>query len=180
MTLKYLLLIFLLSLLNNINSEAQSLTIENSTQKQDRLMQASKKNKVTGIGGIFFKSKDPEKIKQWYNSNLGLVTNEYGSLFEFRKSDPPSEKGYTQWSPFKDDTKYFLPSEKDFMINFRVENLELLVEELKSNGVSILDSIETYEYGKFIHILDPENNKIELWEPVDSVFTNLYEGETTK
>ncbi len=140
--------------------------------------QANKK--VTGVGGIFFKSKDPEKMKEWYNKNLGLVTNEYGSLFEFRQSDEPDKKGYLQWTPFSDKTEYFEPSEKEFMINYRVENLEELVQELKKNGVIIVDDIESYEYGKFVHILDPENNKIELWEPVDSVFTKLYEGKTTK
>ena len=136
--------------------------------------------KVTGIGGIFFKSNDPEKMKEWYNKNLGLVTNEYGSLFEFRKSDDPDKKGYLQWTPFPDKTEYFEPSEKEFMINYRVENLEELVEELRKGEVIIVDDIESYEYGKFVHILDPENNKIELWEPVDSVFTKLYEGKTTK
>lgn len=142
-------------------------------------MEGSKK-KVTGIGGIFFKCNNTEKLKNWYNRNLGLVTNEYGSLFEFRQSDKPEEKGYLQWSPFAENTEYFQPSKKEFMINYRVENIEGLVEELKENGVTILDSIETYEYGKFVHILDPENNKIELWEPIDSVFTDLYEGKTTK
>jgi predicted enzyme related to lactoylglutathione lyase len=136
--------------------------------------------KVTGIGGIFFKTKDPEKMKEWYNKNLGLVTNEYGSVFEFRKADKPKEKGYSVWSPFKEDTEYFLPSEKEFMVNYRVENIEKLVEELREAGVTICDKIETYEYGKFVHILDPENNKIELWEPIDSVFTDMYEGKTTK
>jgi predicted enzyme related to lactoylglutathione lyase len=138
------------------------------------------KKKVTGIGGIFFKSENPEAIRKWYAENLGLVTNEYGSLFEFRMSDTPEQKGYLQWSPFSKETKYFLPSQKEFMINYRVENLEELVEELRKNGVTIVDSIETYDYGKFIHILDPENNKIELWEPVDNEFTKSYEGQTTK
>lgn len=136
--------------------------------------------KVTGVGGIFFKTKDPEKMKEWYNKNLGLVTNEYGSVFEFRESDRPENKAYSVWSPFKDDTDYFQPSEKEFMINYRVENIEELVEELQKSGVTICDEIETYEYGKFVHILDPENNKIELWEPVDSVFQGMYEGKTTK
>ena len=136
--------------------------------------------KVTGIGGIFFKTKDPEKMKQWYQKNLGLLTNEYGSVFEFRNSDEPEKKGYSVWSPFEENTKYFEPSEKEFMINYRVENIEKLVEELRSAGVVICDEIETYEYGKFVHILDPENNKIELWEPVDSVFEGMYEGKTTK
>jgi predicted enzyme related to lactoylglutathione lyase len=138
------------------------------------------KKKATGIGGIFFKCQDPEKQKEWYKNHLGLVTNEYGSLFEFRQSDEPEKKGYLQWSPFPAATTYFKPSEKEFMINYRVENLEELVRELKDKGVPILDEIETYEYGKFVHILDPENNKIELWEPVDSIFTNMYDGKTTK
>jgi predicted enzyme related to lactoylglutathione lyase len=139
-----------------------------------------KEKKVTGIGGIFFKAEDPQKMRDWYRDNLGLVTNEYGSLFEFRLSDNPAEKGYLQWSPFSAKTDYFEPSKKEFMINYRVENLEKLVEELKASGVTILDTIEVYEYGKFIHILDPESNKIELWEPVDNEFTKSYEGETTK
>ncbi len=136
--------------------------------------------KVTGIGGIFFKTKNPGIMKEWYNKNLGLVTNEYGSVFEFRSSDEPEKKGYSVWSPFADDTDYFKPSEKEFMINYRVENIEALVEELRNSGVTILDEIETYEYGKFVHILDPDNNKIELWEPFDESFTEMYEGNTTK
>ena len=136
--------------------------------------------KVTGIGGIFFKSDDPEKIKKWYQKNLGMTIDEYGSPFEFRNANKPEEINYLQWSPFKSDTKYFEPSKKDFMINYRVENLELLVEELKKEGVTICDKIESFDYGKFIHILDPEGNKIELWEPVDKVFTDFLKGNTTK
>ncbi len=138
------------------------------------------KKKVTGIGGIFFKCQDVNKMKDWYGSNLGLVTNEYGSVFEFRSSDEPQNKGYLNWSPMNEDTKYFKPSDKEFMINYRVENIESLVEELKESGVTVLDEIASYEYGKFVHILDPENNKIELWEPIDASFTRLYEGKTTK
>lgn len=136
--------------------------------------------KVSGIGGIFFKTKDPARMRDWYHQHLGLMTNEYGSVFEFIQSDKPDQKGYLQWSPFDEKTEYFKPSEKEFMINYRVENIEKLVEELKASGVTVLDEIESYAYGKFVHILDPENNKIELWEPVDSVFTKLYEGKTTK
>ena len=136
--------------------------------------------KVTGIGGIFFKTKDAEKMKEWYGKNLGLITNEYGSVFEFRDSDKPNQKAYSVWSPFAEDTTYFQPSEKEFMINYRVENIEKLVEELKATGVTICDEIESFEYGKFVHILDPENNKIELWEPIDESFTKMYEGKTTK
>lgn len=136
--------------------------------------------KVTGIGGIFFKAENPAKMNEWYAQNLGLVTNEYGSLFEFRQADNPEKKGYTQWSLFSQDTKYFEPSKKEFMINFRVANLEQLVADLKLAGITICDEIEVFEYGKFVHILDPENNKIELWEPIDEVFTALYEDKTTK
>lgn len=136
--------------------------------------------KTSGIGGIFFKCREPEKIKAWYKKHLGLKTNEYGALFEFRKSDTPNEKGYLQWSPFAEDTDYLEPSTKGFMINYRVENLEDMVEQMRNDGVTILDKIETYEYGKFIHVLDPEGNKVELWEPVDKVFTGLYEGTTNK
>lgn len=136
--------------------------------------------KVTGIGGIFFKSEDPGKIKEWYHENLGLVIDAYGSPFEFRNANDPEEINYLQWSPFKNDTKYFEPSKKDFMINYRVDNLDLLVEELKKNEVTICDEIESFDYGKFIHIIDPEGNKIELWEPVDKVFTDLLKGNTTK
>lgn len=135
--------------------------------------------KVTGIGGIFFFSEDPEKARQWYAENLGLAVNEYGSSFEFRNANRPEEINYLQWSPFKKGSKYFAPSKKEFMVNYRVQNIEALVEKLKANGVTIVDSIETFDYGKFVHIMDHEGNKIELWEPVDSVFTAMG-GETTK
>jgi predicted enzyme related to lactoylglutathione lyase len=136
--------------------------------------------KVNGIGGIFFKCDDPEKLKDWYSKQLGLITNEYGAVFEFRKSDENREKAYLNWSPMTKVSKQMEPSQKDFMINYRVENIESLVSELKANGVTVLDEIESFEYGKFVHILDPENNKVELWEPIDSCFTELYEGKTVK
>jgi len=123
--------------------------------------------RVTGIGGIFFKCKDPEKIKQWYKTHLGLDTDPYGAKFEWRQEADSTKKGYTLWTPFADKTKYFEPSPKDFMINYRVENIEALVEELKKEGVTVLDEIETYDFGKFVHVLDIEGNKIELWEAND-------------
>lgn len=123
--------------------------------------------KVTGIGGIFFKCKDAKAMKEWYKENLGLNTNDYGASFEWYEEGDNTKKGSTQWAPFNETTKYFEPSTKEFMINYRVENLEALVEDLKKNGVTILDNLETYDYGKFIHILDAEGNKIELWEPTD-------------
>lgn len=155
----------------------------NKNDMKDKEVQKEEINdttpKVTGIGGIFFISDNPEKIKNWYSENLGLATNEYGSSFEFRNTRRPDEINYLQWSPFNKGTDYFTPSKKEFMINYRVQNIEGLVKKLKANGVTILNEIETYDYGKFIHIMDPEGNKIELWEPVDSILTNLG-GETTK
>lgn len=103
--------------------------------------------KVTGIGGIFFKCKDPNKIKEWYKTHLGLDTDQYGTNFEWLQSVNNTKKGFTQWSPFTETTQYFEPSTKDFMINYRVENLEALVEELKKEGVTILAKIEAVEYG---------------------------------
>lgn len=138
------------------------------------------RKKVTGIGGIFFKCQNPDEMRNWYRDHLGLVTNEYGSLFEFRQSDAPEKKGYLQWSTFSQNSKHMDPSPKEFMINYRVENIEALVEELRQAGITILDEIEEFEYGKFVHIMDPEQNKIELWEPVDQVFTDEYGNEVTK
>lgn len=127
--------------------------------------QKSPSKKVTGIGGIFFKSEDPKLMREWYAKNLGIATTDYGATFDWLEKDDPKKTGSTTWSPFKEDTKYFEPSKKDFMINYRVENIEGLVEDLKSNGVTIVDKIEDSPYGKFVHILDLEGNKIELWEP---------------
>jgi predicted enzyme related to lactoylglutathione lyase len=135
--------------------------------------------KVTGIGGIFFRSKDPGKTRNWYGKNLGLAITDYGSSFEFRNANRPDEINYLEWCPFDEGTDYFKPSEKAFMINYRVQNIEGLVRKLKANGVTIVDEIEKFDYGKFIHIMDPDGNKIELWEPVDSVFTKNG-GPTTK
>ena len=126
--------------------------------------------KVTGIGGIFFKCKDPGKMREWYKTNLGLQTNPYGAVFEWYQGADSTKKGFTQWSPFKETTKYFEPSSKDFMINYRVADIESIVEALKQNGVATLDSIQSYDYGKFVHLLDPEGNKIELWEPDDIAY----------
>jgi predicted enzyme related to lactoylglutathione lyase len=125
--------------------------------------------KVTGIGGIFFYSDNPKEAKEWYTKNLGIEINDWGSSsFESRNINKPDEINSLQWKPFKKGDAYFSPSQKDFMINYTVQNLEALVNQLKENGVTVLDSIETYDFGKFVHIMDSEGNKIELWEPIEN------------
>jgi predicted enzyme related to lactoylglutathione lyase len=136
------------------------------------------KGRVTGVGGIFFKAKSPKTLKAWYSKNLGLSMDQYGTLFEWRLAADSTRVGTTQWSLFNEKTSYFLPSAKDFMINYRVNNLELLVSQLKKDSVTILDTMLTVEYGKFIHIIDPEGNKIELWEPIDWKFDHNGRGIT--
>jgi predicted enzyme related to lactoylglutathione lyase len=130
--------------------------------------QDSKSNreaKVTGVGGIFFFADNPKETREWYAKNLGLEVNEWGATFQSRNADNPDELNYLQWSPFKSGDEYFQPSKKHFMINYRVQNIEGLVVKLKEQGVTVLDEITTYDYGKFVHIMDPEGNKVELWEP---------------
>lgn len=122
--------------------------------------------KVTGIGGIFFYSDNLKETKEWYTKNLGIEINDWGSSsFESRNVNNPDEINTLQWCPFKKGSEHFAPSKKEFMINYTVQNIEGLVNKLKENGVTILDSIATYDFGKFVHIMDAEGNKIELWEP---------------
>jgi predicted enzyme related to lactoylglutathione lyase len=123
--------------------------------------------KVTGIGGIFFKCKDPKMIKAWYREHLGIDAGDYGFNFIWNPDKENPSEGMTVWTPFDQQTKHFQPSTKDFMINYLVANLEDLIKELKSAGVTMLDEMESYPYGKFVHLLDPEGNKIELWEAAE-------------
>ncbi len=143
---------------------------EQTKQTDNSTLSDNSTPKVTGIGGIFFYSDNPQESREWYAKNLGLEINDWGSSsFESRNINKPEEINSLQWCPFKTGDEYFNPSKKEFMINYRVQNLEGLINKLKDNGVTILDSIATYDYGKFIHIMDAEGNKIELWESNDSV-----------
>ena len=131
-------------------------------------MSKTNRKRVTGLGGIFFKSNDPDKLKAWYESHLGIQPEpDNGAIFEWRDKDNPEKQCYTVWSPFPISTKYFDPSDAPFMINYRVANLEGLLEQLREEGVEIVGDIEEYEYGRFAWIMDPEGNKIELWEPAE-------------
>jgi predicted enzyme related to lactoylglutathione lyase len=126
------------------------------------------KKRVTGIGGLFFKTTNPKDSKNWYKKHLGFDTDDWGCTFWWKDKD--GKKCSTQWSPMAKDSDYFKPSKKEFMFNYRVENLVELLAVLKSEGVTIVGEIQTYDYGKFGWILDNDGNKIELWEPIDSAF----------
>lgn len=117
--------------------------------------------KVTGIGGIFFKSRDPKALAAWYREHLGLEVEDWGGV-NFHWRDP---EGSTVWSPFREDTGYFDPSERPFMINFRVDDLDGMLTRLREAGAQVDDRVEEYEYGRFGWFVDPEGTRIELWEP---------------
>jgi predicted enzyme related to lactoylglutathione lyase len=117
------------------------------------------------LGGVFFKSENPTELKNWYKKHLNIPTDQYGWSFEWQ--DKTGTLGTTQWSTFKKDTDYFEPSQKQFMLNYRVENLEELLAQLHQENVTIVGTMQTFSYGKFAWILDLEQNKIELWEPID-------------
>lgn len=125
--------------------------------------------RVTGLGGVFFKVEDPKKTKSWYERHLGMKMDEYGHTFQWFEVEDKDAKNpaVTAWSPFANDSKYFAPSEKPFMFNYRVENLVELIRTLKEEGVEVVGEIQVYPYGKFGWIMDPDGNKIELWEPID-------------
>tara|TARA_R110002072_G_scaffold235697_1_gene393305 strand:+ start:19397 stop:20749 length:1353 start_codon:yes stop_codon:yes gene_type:complete len=123
---------------------------------------------VSGLGGFFFKTKDPDHLKVWYKKHLGMNTDQYGWTFWWK--DKEGNDCSTQWSPFKEETDYFAPSEKPYMMNLRVKNLHKLLEQLKKEGVTVVGEVEEFSYGKFGWILDPEGNKLELWEPNDRAF----------
>lgn len=135
------------------------------------------KNRVNGIGGIFLKADDPEATRKWYQDHLGIKSGKWGGTFQWRHSQSPEKRGFTAWSIFKSDTSYTDPSTKDTMINYRVENLEELLATLKEEGVEVIGEMETYEYGKFGWIMDPNGYKIELWEPFDKEYEGICEEE---
>ena len=122
--------------------------------------------RVTGLGGVFFKCKDRDELTAWYRDHLGLDVEPGGPwVFEWREKDDPETIGHTVWGTFKGDTSYFDPSDKPFMINYRVDNLARVLAELRAEGVQVDDKTEESEYGKFGWIMDPEGNRVELWEP---------------
>ena len=147
--------------------------IKEITQKK-----VQKNQKVNSIGGIFFKSKNPKELRAWYQKNLGMNMDAYGTNFEWRQAGDSTQKGFTLWAPFKETTKYFEPSGKDFMINYRVADLQDLLTDLKKEGIEAIDKIDSASYGYFVHIMDIEGNKIELWQPQDNEYKKIITGIT--
>jgi predicted enzyme related to lactoylglutathione lyase len=121
--------------------------------------------RVTGVGGVFFKARDPRALRAWYAAHLGLEADADGTIRFWSFGDKSESRVYTVWEPFRDDTRYFNPSTKHFMFNFRVVNLDSLLTDLRKQGANVHDKIETYPYGRFAWPMDLEGNKIELWEP---------------
>lgn len=118
--------------------------------------------RVTGIGGVFFKAKDPKALQAWYKEHLGVPVQPWGGA-KFEWKDDPN--GATAWTISPETSKYYEPSEKSFMINYRVADLVRLLADLRKEGCNVLDKMDESEYGKFGWVIDPEGNKIELWEP---------------
>lgn len=122
--------------------------------------------RVTGIGGIFIKAKDPDTLREWYRLHLGLDIGEWGGVaFRWNDDGNPSGSGTTVWSVFADSSSYFAPSTAPFMVNYRVEDLHALLAALRAEGCAVEDKVDESEYGKFGWVVDPEGNKIELWQP---------------
>ncbi len=131
--------------------------------------------RVTGIGGIFFKAEDTDLLNAWYRKHLGITS----TIFQWRDAQASGRTGHTVWGPFKQDTKYFAPSSKPFMLNYRVENLQALLDTLQQEGVQIVGEVEEYSYGKFGWIMESEGNKIELWQPIDEEYQKQYDNATS-
>ena len=122
--------------------------------------------KVTGIGGVFFKAEDPKGLAAWYAEHLGVPVHEWGgAAFQWHPMDEPERAASTIWSPFKADTKYFEPSPKPYMLNYRVADLDAMLAQLRAAGVTVDEKVDDSEYGRFGWAMDPEGNRFELWQP---------------
>ena len=140
------------------------------------MVQRSKR--VRAIGGIFFRSRDPAKTREWYQRHLGLQTDSTGTNFAWRRADESSRFGFSQWAPFPEDTAYFGASDQQFMVNYRVDDLDTLLAGLRAEGVTIVGDVQLTPYGKFAHVVDIDGRRVELWEPVDSQYEKILDGVT--
>jgi predicted enzyme related to lactoylglutathione lyase len=138
-------------------------------------MATDQKGKITGIGGIFITSSNPDQLKEWYRDKLGLPCDKWGYVFKWRDIESPYHKSYTQWSVMNRGTNYFDPAKQEFMVNYRIQNLDDYLARLQEKGAIQVGEIENYDYGRFAWILDGDGQKIELWEPVDKEFGKFLE-----
>jgi predicted enzyme related to lactoylglutathione lyase len=156
-TLKVLFISFIVCITISAQTNSAAIIKNEGEQKMKR---------VTGIGGIFFKSKNPDTLRAWYKKHLGIQIEAWGGFaFQWRNENNPTGDGMTVWNIFNSDTKYFEPSNSSFMINYRVENLNELLNVLRSEGCQVDPKIEDSEFGKFGWVMDPDGNRIELWQP---------------
>ncbi|MGE0568150.1 MAG: VOC family protein [Bacteroidia bacterium] len=135
--------------------------------------------RITGIGGIFYETENPFKTREWYNKHLNLSIDEWGAVFEFRNANNKEQINYLRWGPAQKGAGDFYPTKSNLMINYRVNNIEGMIRNLRSAGVIFVDNIQEFDYGKFIHFIDLDSNKVELWEPNDAALTKLA-GKTNK
>ena len=141
-------------------------------------MAKNKTGKVKAVGGVFFRANNPKETREWYAKHLGLQTDPYGTNFAWRQVDNPNKAGYTQWSPFDGDTEYFGKVEQQFMINYRVDDLDALLASLREEGVEIVGDVVQESFGRFAHIIDNEGRRVELWEPIDDEYEKILDGVT--
>lgn len=133
--------------------------------------------RVHAVGGVFFRCEDPAATRDWYQRHLGVNSDEYGSAFTWRRDSNPEQRGFLQWSPFEGSTEYFGSPDQQFMVNYRVDDLDGLLERLRADGVEVAGEIEEMEFGRFVHIVDNDGRRLELWEPIDAAYD---EGVTAR
>ena len=136
------------------------------------------KARVRAIGGVFFRSPDPEKTREWYSRHLGLQVDAYGTNFAWRDHDAPEHIGHTQWSPMPESTDYLGDRGQQFMVNYRVDDLDGLLDALRQSGVEIVGEIQEEPYGRFVHVIDNDGRRVELWEPNDEEYRKIVDGVT--
>ncbi len=136
------------------------------------------RGRVTGVGGVFFRSPDPAATREWYAEHLGLGTDDYGTNFRWRSHSDPESVGHTQWSPFDQDTDYFGDSAQQAMVNYRVDDLDAILERLQASGVALAGEMQVEPFGRFQHVIDGDGRRIELWEPVDQEYATIVDGVT--
>jgi catechol 2,3-dioxygenase-like lactoylglutathione lyase family enzyme len=134
--------------------------------------------RVRAIGGVFFRSPAPETTRSWYARHLGLRVDVHGTTFAWRQEESPGERGFTQWTPFQADASYLGAPDQQYMINYRVDDLDAMLEKLRSEGVRIDGEVQVEPYGRFAHIMDGDGRRVELWEPVDAEYEKILDGVT--